>query len=171
MAKSSSTNRQKPAATKSTTGCEVHPSCAAIIIRKIVDSRARRIHTFYRIKINGFHSMTNIDHVNELIQRADLAYANGDFPQAEQELLAALRMRSITSVLREQVLVRLAGLACQQRQYLTAVHFYAMDLQSKSRRMSVQAPEMQQALRTYRKLLELAQPDEVEKISVDAIDE
>lgn len=106
--------------------------------------------------------MFSVDTASEFLRLADEAYAAGDMATAEQLLLNLLRFRSVSDVTKEQILVRLAGMACQQGQYGTAVRLYAQDLQSKSRRMPVEAPEMQQAMRNYRKLLELAQPDELE---------
>lgn len=106
--------------------------------------------------------MITIDTATEFLHLADEAYAQGDFASAEQLLLNVMRFRSITCATKEQILVRLAGMACQQGQFVTAARLYGQDLQSKSRRMPVHAPEMQQAMRNYRKLLELAQPDEDE---------
>lgn len=106
--------------------------------------------------------MITVDTASEFLRLADEAYAAGDMSTAEQLLLSVLRFRSITCATREQILVRLAGMACQQGQFVTAARFYGQDLQSKSRRMPVDAPEMRQAMRNYRKLLELAQPDDEE---------
>jgi hypothetical protein len=103
--------------------------------------------------------MITIDSATEFFERADAAYASGDLDQAELLLLSVLRFRSITAVTREEILVKLAGLACQRGQFIQAAHFYAQDLQSKSRRLPVTHPQMQHAMRNYRKLLELAQPD------------
>lgn len=105
------------------------------------------------------------------MEKADDAYAAGDLEQAELLLLSVLRFRSISCATREAILTKLAGMACQRGQFIQAAHFYAQDLQSKSRRLPVTHPEMKQAMRNYRKLLELAQPDESDEKSDTALRE
>ncbi|MFN8550521.1 MAG: hypothetical protein U0103_03450 [Candidatus Obscuribacterales bacterium] len=103
----------------------------------------------------------------EMIDGAEAAYANGELTFAEEQLLNALKLYDLSVVDKESILVRLAGLACQQGQYLCGAHYYLLDLQSKSQRYDCEDPVMKQASRNYRKLLELSlpNPDEIENDS------
>lgn len=94
------------------------------------------------------------------LRQAEEAYAVGDFQTAEQILANLSRFRSISARQREEIFGRLAGLASQQKEYLAAANWYAHVLQSKSRRLNTDDPEMQRAIHNYQVLLEMAQPEE-----------
>lgn len=61
----------------------------------------------------------------EMLERAEAAYADGDFWSAELVLANLSRFSSITAIDREGVFARLAGLASQQDQFGAAASWYA----------------------------------------------
>ncbi|MBX9693496.1 MAG: hypothetical protein K2Z81_13995 [Cyanobacteria bacterium] len=89
----------------------------------------------------------------ELSDEANKLYHEGNFSEAEEKLFRATKLEGVPNLRKEQVYDQLAGLACEQGLFNSAAFWYLKVLQNRSRRLTLNDPEMKASLRNYRTLL------------------
>lgn len=101
--------------------------------------------------------MCNQQRAEDLLRKANRAYADGDFSMAENTLLKASKIASVEQDTKEHIYDCLSAMACEQGRFVSAAWWYQQVLQIRAHRLAVGDPMLESTIKSYRALLALCQ--------------
>lgn len=101
--------------------------------------------------------MCNQDRTDDFLRKANRAYANGDFGDAEEHLLHASGFKGISEETRATIFDNLAVLACERGNFSSAAYWYQKVLGIRSHQYPLGNAKLKDTIRNYKLLLSICQ--------------
>lgn len=101
--------------------------------------------------------MCNQQRAQELLRKANRAYADGDFLIAENTLLEASKIPAVEQDTKEHIYDCLSAMACEQGRFVSSAWWYQQVLQIRTHRLAVGDPMLASTIKSYRAIQALCE--------------